>query len=77
LAENDEKITALEQKVQTMREILSVVTIIVFTVFLAIPIVASVIGVGTYSEFFGAAWNTVLLYGLLIANAVGYLWSEL
>jgi hypothetical protein len=46
-------------------------------VFLGIPIVSSVVGSGTYSEFFGAAWNTTLLYGLLVANTVGYLWSEL
>ncbi|MBU0624172.1 MAG: hypothetical protein KJ672_04940 [Candidatus Thermoplasmatota archaeon] len=60
-----------------LREILSVVTIVTFTVFLGIPIISSVVGVGTYSEFFGGAWNTTLLYGLLAANTVGYLWSEL
>lgn len=62
---------------QVLREILSVVTIVTFTVFLGIPIVSSVVGAGTYSEFFGGAWNTTLLYGLLAANTVGYLWSEL
>jgi len=36
-----------------------------------------VIGIGTYSPFFGAAWNTMLLYALLVANTIGYLWSEL
>ena len=71
------RLTALEHKVKTLREILSVVTIVAFTVLLGIPIVSSVVGVGTYSEFFGAAWNTMLLYGLLIANTVGYLWSEI
>jgi hypothetical protein len=73
----DQRITVLENKLHTMREILSVVTIIVFTVFLGIPIVGSVLGIGTYSPFFGAAWNTMLLYALLVANTVGYLWSEL
>ncbi len=71
------RLTALEHKVKTLREILSVVTIVAFTVLLGIPIVSSVVGVGTYSPFFGAAWNTMLLYGLLVANAVGYLWSDL
>jgi hypothetical protein len=75
--EDNNRLTVLEHKVQGLREILSVVTIVAFTVFLAIPIVSSVVGVGTYSEFFGAAWNTTLLYGLLVANTVGYLWSEL
>lgn len=78
MADNDDdRMTAMENKLQTIREILSVVTIVAFTVFVGIPIVSSVVGVGTYSEFFGAAWNTTLLYGLLVANAVGYLWSEL
>jgi len=75
--EDNNRVTVLEHKVQGLREILSVVTIVAFTVFLGIPIVSSVVGVGTYSEFFGAAWNTTLLYGLLVANTVGYLWSEL
>ncbi|MBU0684994.1 MAG: hypothetical protein ABIE25_03565 [Thermoplasmatota archaeon] len=75
--EDHNRLTVLEHKVQGLREILSVVTIVAFTVFLGIPIVSSVVGVGTYSEFFGAAWNTTLLYGLLVANTVGYLWSEL
>lgn len=77
MADEEHRITVLENKLQTMREILSVVTIIAFTVFLGIPIVGSVLGIGTYSPFFGAAWNTTLLYALLIANTVGYLWSEL
>jgi hypothetical protein len=78
LAEKDEqRLTELEHKVQTLREIVSVVTIVAFTILLGIPIVVSVVGVGTASGFFGAAWNTTLLYGLLVANAVGYLWSEL
>lgn len=75
--EDSNRLTVLEHKVQGLREILSVVTIVAFTVFLGIPIISSVVGVGTYSEFFGAAWNTTLLYGLLVANTVGYLWSEL
>jgi hypothetical protein len=75
--EDNNRLTVLEHKVQGLREILSVVTIVAFTVFLGIPIISSVVGVGTYSEFFGAAWNTTLLYGLLVANTVGYLWSEL
>lgn len=75
--ELEKRTTILEHKVRTLREILSVVTIVTFTVLLGIPIVSSVVGVGTYSEFFGAAWNTTLLYGLLAANTVGYLWSEL
>jgi hypothetical protein len=75
--EDNNRVTVLEHKVQGLREILSVVTIVAFTVFLGIPIISSVVGVGTYSEFFGAAWNTTLLYGLLVANTVGYLWSEL
>lgn len=77
MTENEERMIALEQKVHSIREILAVVTIIAFTVFLGIPIVSSVVGGGTYSEFFGAAWNTTLLYGLLVANTIGYLWSEL
>jgi hypothetical protein len=78
LADDDnDRMKALENKVQTLREIVSVVTIVAFTILVGIPIVSSVVGVGTYSEFFGAAWNTMLLYGLLVANAVGYLWSEL
>jgi len=75
--ELEKRTTILEHKVQVLREILSVVTIVTFTVFLGLPIISSVVGVGTYSEFFGAAWNTTLLYGLLVANTVGYLWSEL
>jgi len=75
--DNDQRITEIESKLQTIREILSVVTIVIFTIFVGIPILGSVIGIGTYSPFFGAAWNTMLLYGLLVANAVGYLWSEL
>jgi hypothetical protein len=75
--EDSNRLTVLEHKVRGLREILSVVTIVAFTVFLGIPIISSVVGVGTYSEFFGAAWNTTLLYGLLVANTVGYLWSEL
>ena len=75
--ELEKRTTILEHKVRALRETLSVVTIVTFTVFLGIPIVSSVVGVGTYSEFFGAAWNTTLLYGLLAANTVGYLWSEL
>jgi hypothetical protein len=75
--EESSRLTVLEHKVQTLREIVSVVTIVAFTVLLGIPIISSVVGVGTYSEFFGAAWNTTLLYGLLVANTVGYLWSEL
>jgi hypothetical protein len=75
--EDNNRLTVLEHRVQGLREILSVVTIVAFTVFLGIPIVSSVVGSGTYSEFFGAAWNTTLLYGLLVANTVGYLWSEL
>lgn len=75
--ELEKRTTILEHKMRALREILSVVTIVTFTVFLGIPIVSSVVGVGTYSEFFGAAWNTTLLYGLLAANTVGYLWSEL
>jgi len=75
--EDNNRLTVLEHKVQGLREILSVVTIVAFTLLLGIPIVSSVVGVGTYSEFFGAAWNTTLLYGLLVANTVGYLWSEL
>ena len=75
--EDKERIELLEHRVQSLREILSVVTIIAFTVLIGIPILASVIGGGTYSEFFGGGWNTMLLYGLLIANAVGYLWSDI
>ena len=75
--EEKDRITVLEHKVQSLREIVSVVTIVAFTVLLGIPILASVIGGGTYSGFFGGGWNTMLLYGLLVANAVGYLWSEL
>ena len=75
--EDKDRITVLEHKVQSLREILSVITIVAFTVLLGIPIVASVIGAGTFSMFFGGGWNTMLLYGLLIANAIGYLWSEL
>jgi len=76
-ADEDQRITVLEHKMQTFREILSVVTIIAFVIFVGIPIVGSVIGIGTYSPFFGAAWNSMLLYGLLVANIVGYLWSDL
>ena len=75
--EDKERIELLEHRVQSLREILSVVTIVAFTVLIGIPILASVIGGGTYSEFFGGGWNTMLLYGLLIANAVGYLWSDI
>ncbi len=73
----EEKIKVLEHKLQTTKETMAVVAIITFSVFLAIPIFASVVGVGTYSEFFGPAWNTSLLYSLLVANIVGYLWSDL
>jgi len=76
-SDEKDRTTVLEHKVQTLREIVSVVTIVAFTTLLGVPIVSSVVGAGTYSEFFGAAWNTMLLYGLLIANAIGYLWSEL
>ena len=71
------RITVLEHKVQSMKEIVSVLTILIFTVLLGIPIIASVVGGGVASGFFGGGWNTMLLYGLLIANAVGYLWSEI
>jgi len=74
---DEQRIQVLEHKLQTTRETLAVVAIITFSVFLAIPIFSSVVGVGTYSEFFGPAWNTSLLYSLLVANIVGYLWSDL
>jgi hypothetical protein len=74
---DEQRIQVLEHKLQTTKETLAVVAIIAFSTFLAIPIFASVVGVGTYSEFFGPAWNTTLLYSLLVANIVGYLWSDL
>ena len=77
MADEEKRIQVLEHKLQTTRETLAVVAIITFSVFLAIPIFASVIGVGRSSEFFGPAWNTSLLYALLVANIVGYLWSDL
>ena len=77
MVDEEKRIQVLEHKTQTLKETLAVVTIIAFSVFLAIPIFASVIGVGKYSEFFGPAWNTSLLYSLLVANVVGYLWSDL
>ncbi len=78
MADDDKsRITVLENKLESMKEIVSVLTIVAFTLLLGVPIFASVIGGGSASGFFGGGWNTMLLYGLLVANAVGYLWSEL
>ncbi|MEM2839300.1 MAG: hypothetical protein QW505_01945 [Thermoplasmata archaeon] len=76
MVDEEKRLDEVEGKLHVIREILAVTTIIAFVAFLAVPIVGSVIGAGTYSTFFGAAWNTTLLYALLIANAIGYLWSD-
>jgi len=72
----DLRLAELEHRVETNREILGIVTIFATMVLIGIPIVAAAVGGGRASGFFGGAWNTMLLYGLLAANTIAFLWGD-
>lgn len=67
----------IEARLNALNEKVSVLIVLVLTTLMAIPIVASAAGSGSASPFFGATLNTVLLYGLVAANFVNFIFSDL